>query len=215
MVNALKSKQFYNKRAKAYEVLFNKFRYAKTLQTIVKSVKIEIPDNAKILDLGCGTGLATQALIQRFPKAEITGLDYSEEMLKICHEKFHHIDLIMGDFNQEEIFHSFPAKEKVKMDPDTWDFIISTAAVSEYGDLDKAIPFVYTLLRKGGIFINIGTRKNVGGIIGSKIWKFRPLLTKDFMHVCERSGFSDVKNVHIPLRLLPNSYMKYMVKSRK
>ena len=36
----------------------------------------------QILDLGCGTGLEIEALLQRAPNASITGVDLSEDMLE-------------------------------------------------------------------------------------------------------------------------------------
>jgi ubiquinone/menaquinone biosynthesis C-methylase UbiE len=41
----------------------------------------------RLLDLGCGTGASTQALLDAAPKAEIIGVDASSEMLSIARAK--------------------------------------------------------------------------------------------------------------------------------
>ena len=43
--------------------------------------RITLPEPRRIIDLGCGPGNSTQLLQQRWPTAEITGLDNSPEML--------------------------------------------------------------------------------------------------------------------------------------
>jgi trans-aconitate 2-methyltransferase len=46
---------------------------------LVAQIKLENPQ--RIIDLGCGTGNSTEQLHRRWPKAELTGLDSSAEML--------------------------------------------------------------------------------------------------------------------------------------
>ena len=45
-----------------------------------------------VLDVGCGTGWATQALIDRFSPARVTGVDPSEGMLEQFEAKLGAID---------------------------------------------------------------------------------------------------------------------------
>ena len=215
MSYAIHAGEFYNKRAKLYETLFNRFRYATTLKRLIRSLPINVPIHAKILDIGCGSGLTTQFLIERFPKADIYGLDYSEEMLKMCSRKLPEVKLLVGDFNQVEIFHTFPDKKRVALNDASFDCIVSAGAISEYGDLDKALPFVYKLLKKDGFFINIGTKRNVAGIIGGKIWHFKPLGKKRFMSVCENMNFSRVHSIGIPANLFPTSILRYVLIAQK
>jgi len=42
-------------------------------------------DPKRILDIGCGTGYVTRLLCQRYKKADVTGLDLSEGMVKATH----------------------------------------------------------------------------------------------------------------------------------
>lgn len=42
----------------------------------------------KILDIGAGTGLLTKFLLEKYPEAEFTLIDMSEEMLKVAKSRF-------------------------------------------------------------------------------------------------------------------------------
>jgi demethylmenaquinone methyltransferase/2-methoxy-6-polyprenyl-1,4-benzoquinol methylase len=62
--------------------------------------EIFIGDGDKILDICCGTGDWTIQLAEENNNAEVTGLDFSENMLAIAKEKtagFKNIELLQGD----------------------------------------------------------------------------------------------------------------------
>jgi trans-aconitate 2-methyltransferase len=48
--------------------------------------QIQLKNPQRIMDLGCGTGSSTERLHQRWPKAQISGLDSSPAMLKEARE---------------------------------------------------------------------------------------------------------------------------------
>ncbi|SDF58048.1 malonyl-CoA O-methyltransferase [Limimonas halophila] len=45
-------------------------------------------DVREMVDLGCGTGLLTAALLRRYPGARVTGLDMAEGMVARCRERW-------------------------------------------------------------------------------------------------------------------------------
>src|SRR5690242_219685 len=49
--------------------------------------RMHLPPEAVLLDLCCGTGLSTAALLKTYPRAAITGLDASEGMLDRARQK--------------------------------------------------------------------------------------------------------------------------------
>lgn len=61
--------------------------------------RLQAPARGRILDLCCGTGLSTQALVACYPEAEITGLDQSAGMLAVARAKseLSHVRFIQGD----------------------------------------------------------------------------------------------------------------------
>ena len=58
---------------------------------LMSSITENLPHNFKpahILDLGCGNGNVTSKLLTRFPDANYTLLDASQEMLNLCQQQF-------------------------------------------------------------------------------------------------------------------------------
>lgn len=205
MADALKIREIYNRRAKRYDKILSKLRYHATIGEILRSMSLNTNDGSKILDLGCGTGLATGVLKERFPKSEIIGFDYCEEMLNIYKKRFSEIETVIGDFNKGLNY----------FDSESFDLIVSTGAVSEYGDREKVIPFVYEILKNGGAFVNVGIKKNVMSLITRKVWHYKPMGKKDFISACNKAGFSDIEKIKISWDCFPTNITKFVIKARK
>jgi len=97
----------------------------------------------RILEVGCGPGVLTGLLLQRFAEAEIDCLDLSPEMLQHLSSEFAspRINLIQGNFLDEGI--------KLQ----TYDLIISSSSMHWFNPLSSAFEKVEKLLSSGGIFL--------------------------------------------------------------
>jgi trans-aconitate 2-methyltransferase len=51
----------------------------------------------RVVDLGCGPGNSTQLLIERFPDAEVIGVDLSPDMLRQARERLPRCTFVAGD----------------------------------------------------------------------------------------------------------------------
>lgn len=58
---------------------------------------IELSSPSRIVDLGCGTGDLTARLAERWPAAQITGIDRSAQMLERAKSRFSGIEWELGD----------------------------------------------------------------------------------------------------------------------
>lgn len=58
------------------------YDYEKIVENIIRDGQFD-----SVLEIGCGTGLILQELVQRHPAADITGVDLTEAMLSIASER--------------------------------------------------------------------------------------------------------------------------------
>lgn len=93
----------------------------------------------KMLDLGCGTGLSGDALDDL--ANEKWGVDLSENMIEIAHEKGDYQHLFVGDVVD------FVATAKTK-----WDLIVATDVLPYMGDIDVFFHGVAKCLTQNGVF---------------------------------------------------------------
>ncbi len=208
------SQRVYDRMADSYDPLMTMYRYAPAVREIVGNALDRVPHQGKVLDMGCGTGFALEAVAARRPDVELTGLDLTPGMLDICRNKIPTAKLILGDFNKVDGYRAFSNGEPAGLDED-YDLIISTGAVSEYADLEATLPLLRDHLRPGGTFLNIGIGRNPVNLISGMLWRFRPRGSRDFMTACERAGFQKVTRQTIRWRWFPTNVLKYAVSARK
>ena len=93
----------------------------------------------RMLDLGCGTGLSADALDDL--ASDKTGVDLSENMIEIAHEKGDYQHLFVGD-----------ALEFVSRSTEQWDLIVATDVLPYMGDIGLFFDKVSERLAQHGVF---------------------------------------------------------------
>lgn len=100
---------------------------------------------ARILDLGCGTGLELEFYFQRNPVAQITGIDLSQGMLEALKKKFQDkdIQLIRGSY------FDVPLGERV------YDGAVSVESLHHFTGAEKLPLYrkLYAALKPGAAFV--------------------------------------------------------------
>ena len=112
---------------------------------IAHKVLSYIPDNfaGKLLDVPVGTGVFTAAKYARMLRADIIGLDYSQDMLKQARVRFReerigNCRLIQGDVGA------------LPFDDSTFDIVLSMNGFHAFPDKEKAYSEVNRVLKPGG-----------------------------------------------------------------
>ena len=102
---------------------------------LVSRIKTEHPES--IVDLGCGPGNSTQILCQRWPTAEIVGIDNSAEMIQKARADFPQQCWKLGDVSRLDRNISF-------------DIVFSNATLQWLPDHDILIPHLFNIVKKNG-----------------------------------------------------------------
>ena len=103
-------------------------------------------DMPSILDIGAGTGLLSALLLQKFPSADITLMDISENMLDIARQRFSGRENIFyraGDYSRADL-------------GGPYNLVCSALSIHHLAAEDKRQLFgrIFSSLRQGGLFIN-------------------------------------------------------------
>ena len=182
----------YDQRAPNYDKCMNRLLYGRAVEEILQTAAEMNEFPRRILDLGCGTGITTQALESIYPDAQIIGADCSEGMLSLYRARHPRSAVVRADFNDPESFRDLPANYL--------DMVVTTCAVSEYGDLDVSIPLVRTLLKRNGAFVTIGIKDGPFSRLTGAVWKYKANGVDEYMRACEDFGFHDIKRIEFPWR---------------
>ncbi|UOK58569.1 class I SAM-dependent methyltransferase [Metabacillus hrfriensis] len=103
-------------------------------------------ESPRVLDIGAGTGLFSSFIRKKFPKAKMTLIDISENMLEQAKSRFKeddYIDYLIADYTE----HKFEEK---------FDIVVSSLSIHHLTDEAKKKLFdnIYFILNPDGVFIN-------------------------------------------------------------
>ena len=135
-----KVRSFFNEKIDTYDDVHSTF--INTKNAITDNLDKE---TKRILDLGAGTGLELIYLFEKYPDADVTVIDITENMInKLKQRNFsNHITTILGDFFEVEFGNDYDA-------------VISTSALHHFKKEEKEILYkkIYDCLKTNGQFIN-------------------------------------------------------------
>ena len=101
--------------------------------------RVELESPRIICDLGCGTGNTSQLLSNRWPEAQIIGIDSSPEMLEKARKSYPHLEFIEADLE------SWKPQQEV-------DLFFSNASLHWLDNHKSLFPRLLQLLTKGSWF---------------------------------------------------------------
>jgi trans-aconitate 2-methyltransferase len=107
-------------------------RPARDLLQAAGSVKV-----ARAADLGCGPGTSTELIAARFPDAEVTGVDSSEDMIEAARERLPGLRFTLASI--EDWNEAGP-----------WDLLYANAALQWVKDHESLLPRLAGKLSQGG-----------------------------------------------------------------
>ena len=114
-----------------------KFRNERTQPSIDLVSRIELVNPSSIIDIGCGPGNSTQVLFEKWPSADIIGLDHSPEM----------IIKAKSDYPNRKWIHA----DAAHYDPqETYDIVFSNATLQWIQNHEKLIPRLFSFLKVNG-----------------------------------------------------------------
>jgi tRNA (cmo5U34)-methyltransferase len=137
--------------------------YDDLFQTARELIPFEQDAHVKVLDLGAGTGLFAQHVLEKYPHSNFVLVDIAENMLAVARERFRE------HLNQ---FQFIAADYRDLQDLGSFDLVISSLSIHHLADADKQKLYnrIYALLSPGGIFLTIDQIKAPTPQLGQLYW---------------------------------------------
>ncbi|RZL62799.1 MAG: trans-aconitate 2-methyltransferase [Variovorax sp.] len=119
--------------------LYRRYEDERTRPAQELLARVPLTAATRVVDLGCGPGNSTELLVQRFPGADVLGIDNSEAMLVSARERL-------------------PSTRFALSDMATWapqdqapDLLYANAALQWVPDHESLIPRLFAALAPGGV----------------------------------------------------------------
>ncbi|MGI9539848.1 MAG: class I SAM-dependent methyltransferase [Miltoncostaeaceae bacterium] len=101
-------------------------------------------DYRSVLDVGCGTGFSSAAMLRRFGVSHLVGVDPAEGMLEVFTGKLGEFDGVDIELRPEDVMEMSAA-------PESFDAVISAMALHWFPDKPGAVVSMARPLRPGGV----------------------------------------------------------------
>ncbi|MCB9666600.1 MAG: class I SAM-dependent methyltransferase [Myxococcales bacterium] len=115
--------------------------YEKHLRWSAK--RMALSNQARVLDLCCGTGISTTALSQTYPDATIDGIDISEGMLEHARAKFYQANV--------RFVHGDAMSPQALGIEGPYDGVLMAYGLRNVPDADACLSGIRSLLKPGGV----------------------------------------------------------------
>ncbi len=164
-------------------------------------------DNPKVLDLGAGTGILSQFLLEKYPNAQITLIDLADKMLKEAEQRFagnDNISVVCDNY----LTHEFDTK---------FDIIVSSLSIHHLtgGEKKTLIEKYVALLNDDGNFVNadqvLNPNEDVEDYFNAKFEEHKGDISKEALDEAKiRKTYDKPSSVEFQLECLKNAGCKYV-----
>ena len=117
---------------------------------VLESIPFREEQEIRVLDLGAGTGLLSAVVAGKFPRARVTLVDLSVEMLRLARRRF------SGERGRFEFRTMDYARKPLPRTEGGYDLVVSALSVHHltHGDKRELFEKVHRSLAGGGYFVN-------------------------------------------------------------
>jgi SAM-dependent methyltransferase len=108
--------------------------------------RMRIPPDARVLDVGCGSGWASRLLAGFAIRGRVTGIDISDEMIRIARES----SVSFPNVNFETA-----SAERLPFSDNEFTQAFSMESLYYYRDIPRALAEIHRVLKPGGLFVAV------------------------------------------------------------
>jgi SAM-dependent methyltransferase len=163
------SNKLYSMIANFYDIGLWLVGYKLGVRYFISLLPQEKSGNLFVLDAGCGTGLYSFAVLDRFPQAHVTAFDLNKDMITRLNRSVqkkgleNRIKVSIGDVTKP-----------IPQIREQFDVIITGGVLEYVDDIASAVKNLSLYLKSGGYFLNSPVRDNWLAKIVARLFRFKP-----------------------------------------
>lgn len=108
--------------------------------------RMNVGPHARVLDVGCGSGWATRLLADSAINGRVTGIDISDEMVRVARE---------ASQSYANVEFQVASAEQLPFDTDEFTHAFSMESLYYYRNIPKALSEIYRVLKPIGLFVAV------------------------------------------------------------
>ncbi len=107
---------------------------------------MRVPVDARVLDVGCGSGWASRLLASFANEGSVTGIDISDEMVRVARE---------SSQSFANVTFETASAERLPFDDNEFTHAFSMESLYYYRNIPKALKEIHRVLKPGGVFVAV------------------------------------------------------------
>ncbi|HBB96656.1 MAG TPA: SAM-dependent methyltransferase [Blastocatellia bacterium] len=108
--------------------------------------RMNVRSDARVLDVGCGSGWATRLLAGSAINGRVTGIDISDEMVRVARE---------ASQSYPNVDFQVASAEQLPFDTDEFTHAFSMESLYYYRNIPKGLSEIHRVLENGGLFVAV------------------------------------------------------------
>ncbi|MCM3901788.1 MAG: class I SAM-dependent methyltransferase [Pyrinomonadaceae bacterium] len=151
--------------------------------------RMQIPTQATVLDVGCGSGWATRLMARCARDGRVVGIDVSDEMVRLARDE-------SADYPNVEF--QVASAEQLPFDDREFSHAFSMESLYYYSDIARALGEIRRVMKAGGLFVAVvdlyQENEPSHQWIDSLKVPVQLLSAVEYCSLLERSGFMNVRH---------------------
>lgn len=194
--------------SKIYAAFLKILGYERGLGRFIDRLVLAVPDDARILDAACGSGVVGLELLDRLPKATLIATDLQKNFLLETRANAKdrgiapdRVTVGFADVSEPKKV-SLPNGNTLALENQTFDIVCVGGALGYAKDPAQSTRDLLSLLKPGGYFINLEMNLGPVGRFVAWLYSYRPMPIEETRRIAEEQGHS-VTVVRFALRDFP------------
>ena len=183
--------------------------FERSISSFIESLNLEYPQNAAIIDVGCGTGIIGLTLMKNHHDSQLVATDLNKDLLKQTGKNAETMNIVKSRISLGISDISTP-KEATSIEPDTnkieikeFDIVSTGAAIGYSQNQESTIHTLLKMVKPNGFFINIEMNENFFGRVTSKKYHYPIIPLSSMEKIIRQAGFevTSIPVTSFPARL--------------